>query len=258
MPIKRTLSTRSTTSNLRDRMRQYKCSSLDQFLHQVATEMTQVPVGNDGSVVLWRGQGDVNWSLAPSLQRRWLDNPNGLKDAERKMFEEFKIAAPYLLPSNSTNDWDRLSIAQHYGMPTRLLDWTVNHMVALWFALASASDGDAAVWSFRPSQSSLADPASLTTSPFSIETTTVFRPSVHSPRVAMQAGWHTAHEFEPATGLVAIDHVPKLTRRIALFQIPKENRKELQQQLERCGISVTTVYGDLASLCGDIANRYRR
>src|SRR5947207_695670 len=107
----------------RQEIRSYKCVSLSKFLHDVADEINLKPSGNQGPILLWRGQEDAGWALHPRLKTAWKGSPNGLEAAEKKMFQEFRQAAPYLLPSVPTNDWERLSMAQHYGMKTRLLDW---------------------------------------------------------------------------------------------------------------------------------------
>lgn len=43
-----------------------------------------------------------------------------------------------------------LTLMQHYGLPTRLLDWSESPLVALYFALSSQEDKDAAVWALNP------------------------------------------------------------------------------------------------------------
>lgn len=241
----------------RHEIKRYSCSSVGEYLENVAREISRDPTGDQGPVLLWRGHGDSKWSLEPTLQREWEGNPEGLKRAEGRMFREFKGAAPYLLPSVTQSDWDSLSLAQHYGLPTRMLDWTVNHMVALWFALSRPSAVDATVWAFRPRKANLAETVAKLPSPFEITKTTVFRPVAHSPRVTMQAAWHSVHKFDPEKGLLAIDrlktHMPHLTR----LNIPAGARSAMLSQLKHSGITVTTVFGDLPTLCTDIANRHR-
>jgi len=114
---------------------------------------------------IFRGHTDESWLLDSSLQRRVNDyrlNPGSATVAERIMLEKFKRTAHHFLqyPPDDSNNIEWLSILQHHGGITRLVDFTRSFYVALFFAIESSSleDVHACVWCI--SQHKLEDRAS--------------------------------------------------------------------------------------------------
>ena len=78
--------------------------------------------------MVFRGMANANWKLVPSIARN-----RNLELKEKELIHEFKYRYPDIFMNLSTN-FERLSYMQHYGLPTRLLDFTENPLIALYFA----------------------------------------------------------------------------------------------------------------------------
>ena len=92
---------------------------------------------------VYRGVASKEWGLETSLKRL---GPAYL-DVERPLMRNFaKYAQPGEIPSSAL--WFRLAVAQHHGLPTRLMDWTVSPRVATHFATFEEEhyDKDGAIW----------------------------------------------------------------------------------------------------------------
>lgn len=102
----------------------------------------------------YRGQGDCSWPLKPSLERLVVNRR--LEDAarlERVFLARFQRQAHHYLPTTpgDTEVLEWLALMQHWGVPTRLLDFTLSPYVALYFAVTDpGKDGSSpAVWAVR-------------------------------------------------------------------------------------------------------------
>jgi hypothetical protein len=126
-------------------MEAVRVSSWNDLLAQTHSDSFNSRLQRFRSPFAFRGMcGD--WPLSTSIQR--LNHPlDVLTDIERAMFRNFKKYA-YASMDPSTSDWKWLAVAQHHGLPTRLLDWTFSPFVAMHFATNELErmDKDGVIW----------------------------------------------------------------------------------------------------------------
>lgn len=89
---------------------------------------------------LWyRGCGRLRYKLQPSLYRhRSINGADGFGDLERGLITRFRQRSIPFHSRSLVDDWEALFFMQHYGVPTRLLDWTESPFIAFHFAVMSA------------------------------------------------------------------------------------------------------------------------
>jgi FRG domain len=125
-------------------MKEYVANSIYEFI-QAAFEFAQEKQGNPW----WRGHASAKWDVEPSIHQK------GRAEDESAMGVYFRQQAKVRhadVPDNNDHaGW--LFLMQHYGLPTRLLDWSESSLIALFFALDSKEfkDHDAMVWGIKPS-----------------------------------------------------------------------------------------------------------
>ena len=102
---------------------------------------------------IYRGQADSSWRIRPSLTRVFKDNGVNREKAleiERILLEDFqnRNSDKFIAKLNQDNVIQWWTVMQHFGAPTRLLDWSKDIKVALYFAVCDRFDKDGALFCF--------------------------------------------------------------------------------------------------------------
>jgi len=142
-----------------------KIKSVAEFVEAIISETKKMD--NDDSQIFWfRGEGSINWktALVPSSYRDTVKSFNGriddsfysknIKHIETNTNADFIIRTQRYISSKGIENsyWNRYILMQHYGIYTRLLDWTENAILALFFAISDKStfQDDSKVWILLP------------------------------------------------------------------------------------------------------------
>lgn len=119
--------------------------------------------------VWYRGQADKDWEPLPTVERPWFKDPARLPRGpgrietqglmiERRIIQQFRGLGAMLLSGDDLAG--TYFLAQHHGLPTRLLDWTTNPLVALFFAVSDPTcpEQDGRLFVMKPSLVGADDP----------------------------------------------------------------------------------------------------
>ena len=140
---------------------------------------------------IFRGQKQ-HWPLKPSVGRATSYDAS----RELQLFNEFRrLARPMVDRSRVADEWDWLFLAQHHGLPTRLLDWTTNPLIAAYFACQPSPKGkrDGEIIAVEIASVGALSASEMARGPFSISETKFAYPSVVAPRISSQRGLFSVH-----------------------------------------------------------------
>jgi hypothetical protein len=234
-----------------------------------------------GYPTIWyRGQADESWAPLPgALRKPFIDAvnsedsliPESLRPVTRektinKQFQ--RMGASYLPVRPSLVDV--YLIAQHHGLPTRLLDWSTNPLSALFFAVSGHPEKDGAILVanprfFIPNASEKEFPADVVNIRHRLITSAVdylfgegekpknpivlpVVPEQIPGRIFQQGSCFTLHMPD------APDHPNKTLEK---FVIPKDAKPTLLRHLRRLNITSATIYADLDNVAKEIRSAWR-
>jgi hypothetical protein len=200
---------------------------------------------NPQGFFLFRGQtADV--PLIPKIGR--FKSVKNIEKFEKDLLDDFRKRAQPYFKRPLINEWDLLALAQHYGLPTRLLDWSENPLVALWFATEKKVDNTkfGVVWMFDPLEE---DIQSLEeSSPFTGIRTKVFCPNHIAERITAQSGWFSCHKISSKKQFVPFEKITLYQHSLEKIYIPVKLFSEIRVKLNSMGVNASTIFPDLEGL----------
>lgn len=207
-------------------MKKVEIDSIEKF-HEVILDYRPIHI--------FRGVKKERYKLIPRIGRI----ASLPQSKEKTMLKQFKqIATPHL-DIKPQNDLEWLTIAQHHGLPTRLLDWTTSPLIAAYFAVEKPYDGDSAIYVYGAAEQEI---IGFTDSgdPFTTRDLSFIYPIHVSKNVAAQSSMFSIHP-DPRKAFSS-ESVHKLI-------IKKTIREQLKMRLYYYGITRASLFPSLEGIC---------
>ncbi|HXY34249.1 MAG TPA: FRG domain-containing protein, partial [Planctomycetaceae bacterium] len=171
---------------------------------------------------------------------------------EKHLIETFRQeGAPYIANAPK-DDLEWLMLAQHHGVPTRLLDWTTSPTIALFFAVEENWAEDADVWclGFPSTHNCLPRSTHFARRLTLRKTTIVVFPTHISPRIVNQDGCFTIHDS--AVPLNDRPDIKALSFRFVRLRIKAADKPRIMDDLFNMGVHRAFIFPGLDGLAKKI------
>ena len=215
--------------NLRNYMREeYNIKSFNEFIELISQKFDYG--------FIYRGVENIeNHLLIPSVGR-YLETyiRNGFDKSKLLIDESNAFRIFYtegIKDVKLENYWQWLALAQHHGLATRLLDWSYNPNVALFFSVAKACNEDGAVYVLDNKSEFLSVKEEKEIDPFNLKNQKVYLPTHITERIRAQSGLFTISP-DPT--------IPLEKNVIARIRISKACKREIKLMLNNTVLNKKT------------------
>lgn len=198
--------------------------------------------GNARGHWIFRGHSKASYELIASVGRA---NPESREKYEKSLFDTFCREALLYINTPPASPWEWLSIAQHHGLPTRMLDWTYNPLVALYFAVKEKKDSDGKLFALHAEDT--ASEKVRASSPVEIGKPYKFFPNIVTPRIRAQEGvFVVCRSLELPLDRDLLDLQSEWT--IEQYLIPASAKEFVCWELYSLGVHASSLLPDLDGL----------
>ena len=210
------------------------------------TDLVETIEGN-WNEILFRGQSQDK-PLIPSLGRlKLLDT---ISETEISIMDDFKtISAPfYTRPLNNIYEWT--AVAQHHGAPTRLLDWSLNPLAALYFAVYQPpipGSDHSVVWMLRVSPNDYMIEKEMTN--IRCKRPWIYQPRHIVDRITAQSAYFTTHKTTADDiAFENFENSEEFGNKLTKIIIPSGRFAHFRFHLDRFGINEASIYPGLEGI----------
>lgn len=204
-------------------------------------------IDDHGPQAMFRGQGDCAWPLLPSIARfaSNLDGYDCIAQLENHLLERFRQFGVPFQDFRKVPIIEQLVHAQHYGLPTRLLDWSTNPLKALFFSIEDPQldSKDGAVYVTRPKSWEEGTSNILVIKEF-----IAFFPELLHERISAQDACLMAFplsEEDMSVPELSLTSLPRSLDFLDKIVVLSQDKRSLRKQLSVLGITHRSVYPGL-------------
>ncbi|MBS7564962.1 FRG domain-containing protein [Mucilaginibacter sp. Bleaf8] len=240
-------------------MRELEISTIEEYLNLIKESKAERSGDVNDSDFLFRGQ-TVDSPLIPKLGR--LKARGELLEVERLLLQEFKRTNPLLIEQHRPmDDWDYLTLGQHFGLPTRLLDWSNNALTALWFATGNIAperepaSAYSVIWILMPTSKDF-DLNLEATHPFEVPETRIIRPRIIKQRINNQSGVFSVTSSQDLLDKRSLQDTDSFNQKLIKVKIPCSKWADIRDDLNVLGVNAFTIFPELEGLCTYLQWRY--